>query len=280
MSDGAHTAYVRAYDFTGQTTDTERITFNLSPDTPRIDRATPVVQEKPTDLPPTATATPPLILPPAPTIQLVLSGDPVRVVLPDPAVIEITARGSAELDRIELWGRYRGERGEQLLLEENAKGTTDKTITFNWNAPYAGIVEIRAHVTDNLGQEGESALLRFVLQPPPAPEPFAQTFTGTWISESPGVRFDVNFDEIGSALRGVLVEKRADGTQLTGKIVSGAVGDKTVLFAVDFAGDAQAPGHTLTFDCSYKTRPPTLTCNYATENNERGSAIFTPLAQK
>ena len=282
LEDGAHTAYVRAYDLTGQTADTPRIALTLRPNAPRIDRSTPAPQAKPTALPPTATATPPLILPPAPAIELVLQGDPLRVILPDAAAIQINARGSAELDRIEVWGRYPGETRDQLLLEENAQGTTDKRTIFNWNAPQAGIVEIRARVFDKLGQSGESALLRFTLEPPPAqlPAPQANVFDGTWVSDSPGVRFEAAFNPIGRALRGTFTEKRADGKRLTGKIVSGAAGDKTVLFAVDFAGDAQMPQHTLTFDCSYKTRPATLTCNYVTENNERGSAIFAPLGQK
>lgn len=281
LADGAHSAYVRAYDLTGNTADSPRVNFTVSPDAPRLDRSTPIARANPTPLPPTATATPPLILPPAPTIQLQLEGDPLRVVLPDAAVIQIHARGDAELDRIELWAQYPGETTPQLLLEEIAKGATDKTVTFNWNAPRAGIVELRARVTDNLGQSSESALLRFTLQAPDPlqPPPPDATLDGTWIAESPAARFEAAFTQIGRALRGVFVEKRADGKKLNGRIVSGAAGDKNVLFAVDFAGDAVAPRHSLTFDCSYKTRPPTLTCNYTNESGERGSAIFTPLGQ-
>lgn len=282
LADGAHSTYVRAYDVAGNTTDTPRVNFTLSSDAPRIDRRTPDAQVQPTALPPTPTSTPPLILPPAPTIQIQLEGDPVRVVLPDPAVIQIRAHGSAELDRMELWARYPGETSQQLLLEENAKGATDRSMTFNWNAPRAGIVELRARVSDNLGQSSESALLRFTLQAPEAVQAVPQnaTLNGTWIAESPAARFEATFTQIGQALRGVFVEKRADGKTLNGRIVSGAAGDKAVLFAADFAGDrlatdASLPPHTLTFDCSHKTRPPTLTCNYTNEYGERGSAVFT-----
>lgn len=287
LADGTHTAFVRAYDLTGETTDTPHMTFTVSPNAPRIARVTPAAPAKPTPLPPTATPTPPLILPPAPTVQVELVGDPLRVLLPDAAVLQIQAHGSVELDRIELWGRYPGEPSQQLLMEDNAKGTTDKTVTFNWNAPHAGIAEVTARVVDSLGQASDSAPLPFTLEAPLAPPPTPQvySFDGTWTAISPAARFDATFSQIGRALRGVFVEKRADGTQLTGKIVSGAASDKLVLFAVDFSDDGQASAgslseHTLVFDCSFQVRPPKLTCNYTTENGERGSSIFTPSVQQ
>lgn len=281
LTDGAHSAFVRAFDLTGQTTASPRVTVSVNPNAPRLPRGTPASQNNATALPPTPTATPPLVLPPAPTIELELVGDPLRVVLPDPAQIEIQARGDAELNRIEVWARYPGETTQQLLLEENARGATSKTLTFHWNAPRAGIVEIRARVFDNLGQEGESALLRFTLDAPSALASLSpsENFGGTWIAESPAARFEATFTQIGRALRGVFVEKRADGKRLTGNIVSGAVNDKTVFFATDFSADASSSPHTLLFDCTFKPRPPTLTCNYTTENGERGSAVFTPLGQ-
>jgi hypothetical protein len=172
-------------------------------------------------------------------------------------------------------------------MEDNAKGTTDKTVTFNWNAPHAGIAEVTARVVDSLGQASDSAPLPFTLEAPLAPPPTPQvySFDGTWTAISPAARFDATFSQIGRALRGVFVEKRADGTQLTGKIVSGAASDKLVLFAVDFSDDGQASAgslseHTLVFDCSFQVRPPKLTCNYTTENGERGSSIFTPSVQQ
>lgn len=286
LTEGAHSAFVRAYDLTGNTAESPRVNFKVSSAAPRLAQNLNITRIPPTASPPTATPTPALQLPPAPTIQLQLEGNPLRVSLPDPAVIQIRAHGSAELDRIELWARYPGETIQQLLLEENAKGATDKTLTFQWNAPRAGIVEVRAQVFDNLGQMGESALLRFTLQTPEGIQaaPPSATFSGTWVADSPSARFEATFTQITSALRGGFVEKRADGKKLNGRIVSGAASDKTVLFAVDFSGDAQTSGsrtpHALLFDCSYKARPPTLTCNYTNEFGERGSAIFTPLGQK
>lgn len=286
LAEGAHSAFVRAYDLTGNTAESPRVNFKVSPNAPRLAPNLNVTRIPPTASPPTATPTPALQLPPAPTIQLQLEGHPLRVSLPEPAVIQIRAHGSAELDRIELWARYPGETTQQLLLQENAKGATDKTWTFQWNAPRAGIVEVRAQVFDNLGQMGESALLRFTLQAPEGIQAASQNTTlgGTWVADSPSARFEATFTQITSALRGEFVEKRADGKTLNGRIVSGALNDKTVLFAVDFSGGAQTSGsrtpHVLLFDCSYKARPPTLTCNYTNEFGERGSAVFTPLGQK
>ncbi|MBI4673168.1 MAG: hypothetical protein HY741_16055 [Chloroflexi bacterium] len=281
LTDGTHTLFVRAVDLVGHTADTERVIFTVAPNAPRIERTTPTAQTKATALPPTATPTAPLILPPPPTVKVELVGDPLRVVLPAPAEIKIQAHGAAELDRIELWARYPGESVAQLLMEESGKGATDETLTFKWNAPRAGVVEVDARVTDNLGQVGRSTILRVTLEAPPARavEPPGFDFSGAWFAASPAVRFDATFTQFGRALRGILTEKRASGAPLTGKIVSGAAGEKNVLFAVDFSGDAQTPQHTLVFDCSFQERPPQLTCNYTTENGERGSALFKPLGQ-
>jgi len=287
LADGTHTMFVRAVDLSGHTTDTERVIFTVASGAPRIDRTTPTAQPKPTTLPPTATPTAPLILPPAPTIQVELVGDPLRVFLPEPAQIQIQAHGAVELDRIELWARYPGEPVAQLLLEESGKGATDKLLTFDWNVLRAGAAELYARVTDNLGQEGRSAVLRVTLEAPPAraPEPPGLNFAGAWFAESPALRFDVTFTQFGRALRGILLQKRADGKTLTGKIVSGAVGDKNLLFAVDFPPDAAAAPNpqgaqaTLLFDCTFQERPAQITCNYTTENGERGSALFKPLGQ-
>lgn len=290
LADGTHTMFVRAVDLTGHTTDTERVIFTVAPGAPRIARTTPTAQPKATALPPTATPTAPLILPPAPTVQVELVGDPLRVFLPEPAQIKIQAHGSVELDRIELWARYPGESVAQLLAEESGKGATDKTLTFDWHAVRAGTAEVYARVTDNLGQVGRSAILRVTLEAPPpqAPEPPGLNFSGAWFAESPALRFDATFTQFGRALRGILTVKRADGKTMTGKIVSGAVGDKNLFFAVDFARDATASPDaaaspdaqaTLLFDCTFQERPAQMTCNYTTENGERGSALFRPLGQ-
>ncbi len=284
LAAGSHSFFVRAYDLTGQSTDTPRATIEVRADAPRVPRATSISSNAPTPLPPTPTATPQIVLPPPPNIELKLLNAP--VVLPAAAQIQIFARGSAELDRVELWARAPGETAAQLVGEENVKGATEKTLTLNWQAPHAGVVEMYARVSDNLKQTRLSVPLRFSVQAAlaPTPAPVEFNFAQAWYAESPAARFEATFVQIGRALRGSFVETRtAAGQALTGRIVSGAVNDKTILFAVDFSGapnaahnDSPKP-HTLEFDCSFNARPPVLTCNYANENAERGSAVFQPV---
>ncbi len=279
LENGTHSFFVRAYDVTGQTTDTPRENFQVEQGAPRVSRETRVTQSTRTPLPPTPTATPQINLPGPPTIELQLTNAPVT--LPNAARIQITARGSAELDRIELWARLPGETSAQLVTEENVKGATEKTIVFDWLAPRAGVVEMYARVSDNLKQARLSVPLRFSVDAPraPTPPPAVFDFARTWLAESPAAQFQVTFRQIGRALRGTLMEQRADGTSLQGEIVSGAVNEKNVLFAVDFQIANNASSHTLEFDCAFNARPPVLTCNYTNENGERGSAVFQPLEQ-
>lgn len=280
LAAGAHTFYVRAFDLNGQTTDTPRVPFTVTDGSAVVYRDTPVPAVTPPPLLPTPTATPARVVPEPPSVELQLLGKSPDVTLPNPASIQIRARGSAELATIELWLRYPGEPGAQLLLEENSKGATEKTLTFDWTAPRAGVVEMFARVTDNVGQTQDSTLLRFDVQPPlaPTPAPSAPNFAQTWVAESPAARYEVTFAPLARALRGVFVERRADGVVLQGRVVSGAGNDKNASFAIDFSGDASAPQHTLQFDCAVAARPPQLTCNFSNEKGERGSAIFAPLA--
>lgn len=276
LAPGAHTFFVRARDFTGQSTDTPRTTFQVQDGAPRVIRETRVPVNTRTPLPPTPTATPELYIPAAPSIELELTNAP--VILPGVAKIQITARGSSELDHIELWVRAPGETSADLVTEENVKGATEKTLTYDWRPPRAGVVEMYARVSDSLNQSRVSVPLRFSVQPPPAPTriPAASNLAQTWYADSPAAQFQVTFAQIGRALRGTFIEKRADGKTLEGRIVSGAINDKTARFGVDFTTATQ-PLHTFAFDCTYNARPPVLTCNYTTENNERGSAVFQPL---
>lgn len=282
LANGAHTFFVRAQDVTGQTADIPRASVEVRQDAPRVSRETPASQNARTPLPPTPTATPEIILPGLPSIELRLMNEP--VILPDAAKIQITVHGSSELDRIELWARAPGETTAQLLLDEVVLGSTDKTLNFDWNAPGAGVVEMYARVSDNVKQSRVSNPIRFSVQPPPAPTPPPESFNfgQTWYAESPAARFEATFTQIGRALRGSFLEVRNDGKSLTGQVVSGAVTGQNVLFGVGFtaAGAGAAdPGtlHILEFDCAFSARPPLLTCNYSNEKGERGSAVFQPL---
>lgn len=275
---GSHTFFVRAYDVTGETTDTPHTPIQVVAGTPHVIRETPVPQNTRTPLPPTPTATPQLNIPAPPSIDLKLTNAP--VVLPGTAKIQITASGSSELDTVELWVRAPGETSAQLVSEENVQGATEKTLTYDWSAPRAGVVEMYARVSDSLKQSRVSTPLTFSVTAPPAPTPAPAVFNfaQTWFAESSAARYEATFTQIGRALRGTFLEIRTDGKILQGKIVSGAVTDKTALFGVDFSTDPTAPQHSLEFDCTFNARPPVLTCNYTNENNERGSAVFQPLA--
>lgn len=277
---GAHTWYVRAFDTTGESSDSPRGVVLVEPDAPRIYHAMPAAPSTgtPAPLPPTPTAV--LAMPAPPTIQIALADDSSNVLLPSAAQLTLTAHGSVELGTIEVWARYPGEQA-QVLAEESGKGATDKTFTLSWNPPHAGVVEVSARVFDNLGQAAMTAPLEIQIQPPPAPTPSPDifNFAQIWIAESSAARFEVTFVQIGRALRGVFVEKNSDGSVLTGNVVSGAVTEKSASFGVDFVGSTDGAEHTLVFDCSFIPRPPQLTCNYANEKQERGSAIFAPLEQ-
>lgn len=278
LSVGNHSYFVRAYDFTGETTDTPHSLIQIVEGAPHVIRQTPLPQNTRAPLLPTPTATPQLNIPAPPTIQLALTNAPVT--LPGTAKIQITASGSSELDTVELWVRAPGETSAQLVSEENVQGATEKTLTYDWSAPRAGVVEMYARVTDSLKQSRVSTTLDFSVSAPPVPTPAPAVFNfaQTWFAESPAARFEATFTQIGHALRGTFLELRTNGTILQGKIVNGAVTEKTALFGIDFSADPSAPQHTLEFDCTFNARPPVLTCNYANENDERGSAIFQPLA--
>ncbi len=281
LGTGTHSYFVRAYDITGLAADTERHPFSVIENSSSFVQDTPQPISTPTPVPPTNAPTPTLVPPGPPTVELTVNGDADASILPNAVPILITARGSAELDRIELWAQYPGETAAQLLTEENGKGATDKTIPFMWNTARPGVVDLYARIFDNLGQSGISQPLRLRIQAPPAPTqtPAVFDFAQTWIAESPAARYEVTFAQLGRALRGVFVEKRADGNTLHGNVITGAASDKNALFAVDFAGDAIEPKHTLEFICAFTVRPPQLTCNYTNEKGERGSAIFAPLEQ-
>ncbi|HZQ05556.1 MAG TPA: hypothetical protein VFD70_03190, partial [Anaerolineae bacterium] len=281
LATGTHSYFVRAYDITGLAADTERHSFNVVENSSAFLQDTPQPINTPTAVPPTNAPTPTLVPPGPPTVELAVNGDANALILPNAVPILITARGSAELDRIELWAQYPGETSAQLLMEENGKGATDKIIPFAWNTARPGVVDLYARIIDNFGQSGISQPLRLRIQAPLAPTqtPAIFDFAQTWIAESPAARYDVTFSQLGRALRGVFVEKRADGNILNGNVITGAVSDQNALFAVDFAGDTIEPKHTLEFICAFTVRPPQLTCNYTNEKGERGSAIFAPLEQ-
>lgn len=269
---GEHSYFVRAYDMTGQTTDTPRQTIRVREADPRIVRETPPSRATSTALPPTATPTPTLVVPDPPVVQVTTADGKPSVVLPGPLKLRVTAHSSVELAQIELWARYPGEADPQLLASEIIKGATDKIFEYDWSPPHAGVIEFTANVADALGQMTHAAPLQVYLLVPPAPTavPLGFDFAHKWVAASPATPFEVTFVQVGQALRGILIETRPGGMMLPGKIVSGVAQPDHIFFAVDFAPVA----HTLDFNCTFRERPPTLTCNYEDENGSRGSAVF------
>lgn len=277
LTEGAHTFFVRAYDGGGLTTDSTSADVTVSASVPLVAHNAPTPGPSRTPAPALATPSSTLVLPGPPTVQVQLVGEAARAALPGPIRVQVSAHGSTELDHIELWMDSPGA-AAQVLLDENVKGATDKLLEYDWTPPRAGVFELSARVTDNLGQSRVSAPIHVEVRAPaaPTPAPVGFDFSETWLAESPAASYQVTFNQLGKALRGTMVEKRANGVTLKGRIVSGAVTDTTARFGVDFAEDAAASEHTLTFDCSFNPRPPALTCNFTDEDGNRGSAILTP----
>ena len=76
--------------------------------------------------------------------------------LPDSVSFTISATGSVELTKIELWGYTRIGGGADLLQAFDAGGTTQKTVNFDWQAEGAGPVSFYAKAYDVAGGEGTS----------------------------------------------------------------------------------------------------------------------------
>ena len=106
LNTGTHSFYIRAYDVTGQKADTQPATIEVREGAPHLARGKGTAVPTRTPFPPTPTPTPQSVLPGPPTIELALANAP--VVLPGAAQIRILARGSSELDHVEV-----GERREK-----------------------------------------------------------------------------------------------------------------------------------------------------------------------
>ena len=91
---------------------------------------------EPTATPPRPTETPP----PAPMVNITEPIDGFVQRLPNPVHFTITALGSVELDRIELWGYIRIGGEADLLQTVDARGMTQKTASFDWQPAGAGSV--------------------------------------------------------------------------------------------------------------------------------------------
>lgn len=153
---GQHVLFVRVYDSVSKSANSQELPITvLAPETPTPPPPTPV--------PPTATPTPtpsPTPVPPTPTpvpvpiVEIIEPQDLFTQHLPDPVSFIITATGYVELTNIELWGYYQGQETPQLLETVDASGTTQKTASFDWLPPGAGLIFFYAKAHDVAGGEG------------------------------------------------------------------------------------------------------------------------------
>lgn len=274
-TEGTHRLYVRAFDSTGDSTDSPQFPVVVNPTGVRASQPPPAspTSETPSVVIASPSPTPALVLPAAPTAEVIFQGDPRTALLPGPLHVSVNAHGAVELDHVELWSNYAGEVNSQLLSSESAKGTTDKTLEYDWTPPRAGVAYLYARVVDNLGQTRESAPVTIYLNaaPAPTPTPAEFDFARPWQAPFADGKWTATFTQIGTALRGTFLESHADLSTNSGAIMSGAVDKKHVTFGVDFSSP-----HSLDFDCLFTDVPPSLACNYTDELGARGSAIFTP----
>jgi hypothetical protein len=269
---GEHSFFVRAFDTVNSPADSARQVVRVEAGPPRYPEQTPLKPRSPTPRPPTRTPSPLIVLPPAPTIEIRAADGVAPLVLPQAARFMLTAHGSVELDRVEVWARQPGDSSPQLVFAESAKGATEEVFEFAWAPPRAGIVHLSARVRDNLGQSGDSPPLAFEFHAPraPTPVPAVFDFARAWAASSPAAQYRVQFKQTGRALRGTFLETKVNGQPEGGAVVTGRVDENRVLFGVLFDDGRR----TLDFDCAIDLRAPALLCNYVDENGKRGIAVF------
>ncbi len=286
---GDHALLVRVYDSAGLNSSTNPLLIHVLATGTRVPTATVEnlsVVATATSLPPTIT--PAVILPAPPTIVVTTTQDALAAQLPGPLHIQLTAHGTVELDHVELWATYQGETTPQLLYADNVKGSTDKTLPYDWTPTRAGVAFLFARVVDQLGQVGKSPDDAVYLNSPPAPTatPTYFSLAPRWQANIPTNQFAVTFNQLGTALRGTFTNTPLNGSPFTGDIIAGTVAKQRINFSVAF-DNPQASPRTLDFDCIPGATPTggqpqvialtQLACNYQDEAGNRGSAIFTPV---
>ncbi len=260
---GDYTVTARAYNSSGNYKESPAQTISvLRPGQPAPTRTT-----APT---PTRTRTPrpqptPRLQPPAPpTIEISQPAD--HFVSQGPLRFTLSARASAELDRMELWAYYQGQPNPQLLCTIDARATTSKTGQCDWSPTDAGVLFLYAQAVDNFQQYGRSPILSGIIGIPslPTPTPTPVSLTGRWSATVPTGAYVVVFRPLatasGVALRGDFKAASAatPSTEIAGRVASGSVKGDRVTFRVEFTPSASPPG-TLTSDTPPATSAPTAT---------------------
>jgi hypothetical protein len=271
---GDHVLFLRAFDANGKSADSPEQIIHVrragerpSSETPTIVLGTPTRTPRPT-------VTPPLAPPPAPSINVLQPTDHFAVTLPASLRFRVTAKAKAELDHLELWAYYQGETTAQVIAVLDAKGTTEKTMEFEWSPPEAGVVYLFAQVVDVYGQISKTPTLAGVIVSAPVPTitPSAPDIGGEWEGESDGSVMRLTLTQVGIALRGDLTLTRAGGEIVQGKIVSGSVNlSARVALFVDFAPMVL----TIQYDCMLSDDRAGLECHYEDSTGAAGDAILT-----
>ncbi len=261
---GDYTLTARAYNANGNTKDSAPLVVSVL----RPGQATPTRAPSPT---PTRTRAPrplatPRLQPPAPPKAQVnapsdhFSGS-------SPLRVTFSGQGSAELDRVELWGYYQDQLQAQLVCTIDARATTQKAGQCDWLLPTAGYVYLYAQAIDMYDQIGRSATVSGVIVSPslPTPTPTPVSLAGRWTAPASGGQYVIVFRPVsttsGIALRGdfTLVSAATPPVPTAGRITSGSIKGDRVTFRVEF-GAAPAPTGTP----SPATTPPETVTTTAT----------------
>ncbi len=295
---GDYQITARAYNAAGNYKESPAQTISVL----RSGQPTPTRTVQPT---PTRTRTPrpqptPRLQPPAPpTVEISQPGD--HFTSQGSLRITVSARASAELDRMEVWGYYQGQPNPQILCTIDARATTSKTGQCDWSPNDAGVVSLYAQVVDNFQQYGRSPTISGVIGVPslPTPTPTPASLTGRWSATVPAGQYVVVFRPIatasGVALRGdfKIVSAATPSTETVGRVASGATKGDRVTFRVEFAAPATASGTpasdtppptavptsppaapALDFDCGVDSTATTLDCKFKDARGQNGAAIF------
>jgi outer membrane biosynthesis protein TonB len=139
----------------------------------------PTATPTPTSTPaPTATPTPtstpaPTATPLPPSVAIIRPAAGFVDRLPASIGFTIQAQGSAQLDRIEVWGQTAGQAAPQLLRTFKVAGRHQAVAGFDYNASAAGSATFYAVVYDSLGQSARSATVSGTILAAATPAPTA-----------------------------------------------------------------------------------------------------------
>ena len=241
-----------------------------TPTRPRASRATPTTRAQP-PAPPTAEIQSPL--------DHFVGMSPLR--------IGFAGRGSAELERIELWGFYQGQPNPQIICSIDSHATTQKNGQCDWTAPSAGLLNLFAQAIDIYHQVGRSTPISGYVGVPtlPTPTPTPPSLSSRWVATTTLGSMTATIRQEGSNTRG---DFKIAGVDADGRIISGTLKGDRLSFHVEFitstiSTETPISGATLTpntpqsaldFDCVVDSAVSSLSCSFRDMRGRTGSAPF------